>query len=125
VARPGNILEARVDSATESENEDPSVLDKGEGRAATSHPSLLDLSTQPHDPVLPASKSQSQSKTLESDSESSPARRPAKKAKPGSSSSDDDDSEVERKRRVAMLKGSAGAAKRGTKQPIKRGGKRF
>ncbi|KAJ7494666.1 hypothetical protein B0H11DRAFT_2002913 [Mycena galericulata] len=37
----------------------------------------------------------------------------------------DEDSEAERKRRLAKATSGAGGAKRGTKQPIKRGGKRF
>ncbi|KAG6878207.1 hypothetical protein C0993_010627 [Termitomyces sp. T159_Od127] len=62
----------------------------------------------------------------ESDSGSSPAR-PVKKPKQSAlDSSSDNDSEEERKRRVAQLKGgSVGGGKRGTRQPIKRGGKRF
>lgn len=63
-----------------------------------------------------------------SDSESSP-HRPMKKAKPAKArhSSDEDDG-AGRKNRVAQPKNetTGGAAKtRGTRQPIKRGGKRF
>ncbi|KAF9525675.1 hypothetical protein CPB83DRAFT_859161 [Crepidotus variabilis] len=64
-----------------------------------------------------------------SDSDSSP-HRPLKKAKARARASSDEDSEEERKKRVAHLKGSGsnatGGVKRGgTRQPIKRGGKRF
>ncbi len=57
----------------------------------------------------------------------SPLHRPVKKAKSKASTSSDGESEGERKERVAKLKsGNTGASKtRGTRQPIKRGGKRF
>lgn len=57
----------------------------------------------------------------------SPPHRPVKKAKPQASTSSDEESEGERKNRVPQLKsGNTGASKtRGTRQPIKRGGKRF
>lgn len=117
---------AQTDSATESENEDvPTIFNKGKERAITNQLSPPDDPSQLQNTVLsslPVSKSQSESKTLESDPES-PSPRPAKKARPPGSSSDDD-SEAERKKRVAMLKG-AREVKRGTKQPIKRGAKRF
>jgi hypothetical protein len=118
-----SVLKPRTDSATESDSEDVSPLpDQGAGKASTSRATS---SSQHRNPVLsppPAPKSLSQHKAPESDSESSPPR-PVKKAKPQNSSSDDD-SEADRKRRLAMLKG-VGAAKRGAKQPLKRGGKRF
>jgi hypothetical protein len=64
-----------------------------------------------------------------SDDDSSPLKPPPKKAKAAHLSSSESDSEAERKAHVAQLKGnvtgSGGAAKRGVRQPIKRGGKRF
>ena len=64
--------------------------------------------------------------TPTSDLESSP-HRPMKKAKSQASTSSDEESEGERKTRVPQRKGgNTGASKtRGTRQPIKRGGKRF
>jgi len=124
---------SHADSATESDSEQgPSVLDhtKGKGKASL-HSRSSDLSPKPLQPqsVVPSRQisplpphGQSQTKGPSSDSESSPLR-PAKKAKPRVSSSDDD-SEEERKKRVAQLKNGA-APKRGARQPIKRGGKRF
>jgi len=120
-----------ADSATESDNEGgSSILDhtKAKGKAPL-HPRSPDLSPKPFVPSpipsrqispLPVAPLGLSAKGPSSDSESSPPR-PAKKGKRVSSS--DDDSEEERKKRVAQIK--AGAAKRGTRQPIKRGGKRF
>jgi len=61
-----------------------------------------------------------------SDSESSP-RRPVKKHKRPISSDADEDSEDERRKHLEQLKSGNGSAvtKRGVRQPIKRGGKRF
>ncbi|KAF8071710.1 hypothetical protein FPV67DRAFT_1560501 [Lyophyllum atratum] len=71
-------------------------------------------------PLPPASKDR------DSDSDSSPTRPVKKVKKSVTASLSDEDSEEERKRRVAQLKsGGAGGGKRGTRQPIKRGGKRF
>ena len=119
---------SQPDSATESDSDLPSNIHaKGKERALK--PSLGSSSVNlnaPDSAARPATpKPISQPKVVESDSESSPAR-PSKKPKLPASSTDDDDSEAERKRRVALLKGGSGAAaKRGTKQPVKRGGKRF
>jgi len=129
----GNLQKPSIhtDSATESEADDSvSVLDKGKGRAGSANHSqppevACSVPSQKISPLPVGSRGTSQSKAPASDSESSPLR-PAKKLKPQMTSSDDD-SEEERKRRVAQLKGGSGAAgaKRGTRQPIKRGGKRF
>ncbi|KAJ7034981.1 hypothetical protein C8F04DRAFT_1099676 [Mycena alexandri] len=97
---------------------------KGKGRAFSSAqspaPRPQSLSPEPV-PTKPLSRA----KVPSSDSDSSPVR-PVKKAKPPLSSSDEEDSEAERKRRLAKATSGAGGAKRGgTRQPIKRGGKRF
>ncbi|KAJ7052612.1 hypothetical protein C8F01DRAFT_1212469 [Mycena amicta] len=68
------------------------------------------------------SKPLSRPKPGSSDSDSSPVRA-VKKVKPPMSSSEED-SEAERKKRLAKVKSGGGAA-RGTRQPIKRGGRRF
>ena len=72
-------------------------------------------------PALP-SRSRSQTKAPASDLDSSPLR-PIKKPK-HYEESDDDDSEEERRRRAAAIKNGT-TVKRGTRQPLKRGGKRF
>jgi hypothetical protein len=116
-----------TDSGTESEAEDPvSILDKDKGKAVSANsPPLPEANSfMPSRKMSPVSVTDtSQPKAPASDSESSP--RPAKKPKPQISSSDED-SEAERKKRVSRLKsGSGPSVKRGTRQPIKRGGKRF
>ncbi|KAJ7274451.1 hypothetical protein B0H12DRAFT_1088787 [Mycena haematopus] len=124
------------DSATEDDSDGearPFVTVKGKGRApssAASPPAKAEsqspagrpqsLSPVPSKPSKPFSRV----KPPSSDSDSSPIR-PVKKAKPSASSSDREDSEVERKRRLAKATSGAGGIKRGTRQPIKRGGKRF
>lgn len=122
-----------VDSATESEGDELAFPDQGK----TSNDPTLRPPSGPLDsvdraspgPSKPASQAPSSSKLSsakqESDSDSSPVR-PAKKLRRVATSSDDD-SEEERKRRVAQIKSGSGPGgfKRGTRQPIKRGGKRF
>ncbi|KAJ7727292.1 hypothetical protein DFH07DRAFT_851885 [Mycena maculata] len=127
---PSQKIPDPADSATEdSENEAPLVgAAKGKGRALSSAASSP-ANADPQSPAFRApsspipSKPLSRAKAPSSDSDSSPLR-PVKKAKPSLSSSDDD-SEAERKRRLAKATSGAGGAKRGTRQPIKRGGKRF
>ncbi|KAG6831814.1 hypothetical protein H0H92_007491 [Tricholoma furcatifolium] len=60
-----------------------------------------------------------------SESETSSAMPPAKKLKKPVVSSTDDDSDEEKASRGASSRGGAGGGKRGTRQPIKRGNKRF
>ncbi|KAG5647419.1 hypothetical protein DXG03_000490 [Asterophora parasitica] len=123
------------DSATESEEDDSILVDKDEAKTAPSSSRHKIADSQPPlsraSPAPPhASPGPSTSKDAagsDTDTDASPVRPPAKKHKTpvAKGSSSDDDSEDERKRRVAQLKGGGGAAKRGTRQPIKRGGKRF
>ncbi|KAH7928084.1 hypothetical protein BV22DRAFT_1149218 [Leucogyrophana mollusca] len=121
------------DSATESEDEaGPSAATQTKPTQCTKPPSLAGTcsSAQPSSaipsrittPSPGATRTQRDMKGPSSDSESSPAR-PIKKAKAPTVSSDDD-SEEERRKRVAQIK-SGFAAKRGPRQPLKRGGKRF
>nr|GAT60826.1 predicted protein [Mycena chlorophos] len=116
-------------SATESDSDSEApapapaaVAAKGKGRAPTASPAR-------QSPVLASSPAPSKAsrskKPVSSDSDSSPIRPPAKKAKPQAVSSSDEDSEAERKKRLAKAKSGSGGAARGTKQPIKRGGRRF
>ncbi|KAF5359724.1 hypothetical protein D9756_003364 [Leucocoprinus leucothites] len=60
-----------------------------------------------------------------SDDDSSPVKLPQKKVKAAHLSSSDSDSEAERRAQLKFNTTGAGAAKRGVRQPIKRGGKRF
>ncbi|KAF7374941.1 hypothetical protein MSAN_00380200 [Mycena sanguinolenta] len=125
------------DSATEDDSDDeapPVAAAKGRGRdrssaaspPAKAEPQIPAPRAQSSSPVpSKPSKPLSRTKPPSSDSDSSPVRPPVKKTKPPASSSDED-SEAERKRRLAKAtKGAGGAAARGTRQPIKRGGKRF
>jgi len=118
-------LQGPQDSATESEEEELAPIDNGRPRTLN----VTSDMTSREGPKLRISPVPSTSKPA-SDSESSPIR-PLKKAKlrnaVESSSSAEEDSEEERKRRVALVKSGNAAAnvKRGTKQPIRRGGKRF
>ncbi|KAJ7104220.1 hypothetical protein B0H15DRAFT_809014 [Mycena belliarum] len=128
---PSPKIPVTADSATESDSdrEGPPAVAKGKGRAPSSSASPqakakpLSPAPRPLSPSPIPSKPFSRAKVPSSDSDSSPAR-PVKKVKPPISSSDED-SEAERKRRLAKATSGAGAAKRGTRQPIKRGGKRF
>jgi len=122
---------ADSNSATESDSEgeaSPAIGVKGKGRAPSSAASPpADVEPQSPAPrVLSIEPTPSKPhRRPSSDSESSPLR-PVKKTRPPLTSSEEEDSEAERKRRLAKLKsGGAGGANRGTKQPIKRGGRRF
>ncbi|KAJ6505942.1 hypothetical protein DFH09DRAFT_284337 [Mycena vulgaris] len=129
IRSPTNPVTADSATESESEREAPPVLSKGKGRApssAASPPAKLEPQSPAPRPLASSpipSKPLSRAKAPSSDSDSSPAR-PVKKVKPPLSSSDED-SEAERKRRLAKVTSGAGGAKRGTRQPIKRGGKRF
>ncbi|KAJ7475786.1 hypothetical protein FB451DRAFT_1244751 [Mycena latifolia] len=131
IASPSPKIPVTADSATESESEReaPPLVAKGKGRAPSSaaSPPAKEGPQSPAPGPLPSSplpsKPLSRAKAPSSDSDSSPIR-PVKKAKPPLSSSDED-SEAERKRRLAKVTSGIGGAKRGTRQPIKRGGKRF
>lgn len=116
------------DSATESETE--GAAPKQLTLLASPTPNhQLRISGQPPSaslskdvsPALPG-RSRSRTEAPASESDSSLAR-PNKKLK-HPEGSDNDDSEEERKRRAAAIKSGA-ATKRGTRQPLKRGGKRF
>jgi hypothetical protein len=115
----------KEDSATESESE---TAPKHKTLPASQTPSLRlrdsgqPSSANPSKDVSPALPSRSQTKAPASDSDSSPIR-PTKKPK-NYEESDEGDSEEERRRRAAAIKNGA-TAKRGTRQPLKRGGKRF
>ncbi|KAG2133669.1 uncharacterized protein EDB93DRAFT_1307039 [Suillus bovinus] len=115
------------DSATESESEGAAPKQRtllasptpSNQRRVSGRPPSASLSKD-GSPALPG---RSRSRTKVPASESDPSlMRPNKKLRP--QGSDDDDSEEERKRHAAAIKSGA-AAKRGTRQPLKRGGKRF
>ncbi|KAG1733634.1 uncharacterized protein EDB91DRAFT_1251291 [Suillus paluster] len=120
-------LPQQEDSATESEDEGI-ALKKGTLASHTSSRHLRESGQPPSanlsknaSPAQPG-RSRSHTKAPASESDSSPVR-PTKKPKPPEDS-DKDDSEEERRQRAAAIK-SGTAAKRGTRQPLKRGGKRF
>ncbi|KAK7033081.1 hypothetical protein R3P38DRAFT_2920583 [Favolaschia claudopus] len=133
-ASPSPKIPVKVeeDSVTEYESDaaPPFVPTKGKTRAVSpdssspakppSPPPRAESSSPPPPPK--PSKPLSRAKLPSSDSDSSP-HRPVKKVKPPLSS--DEDSEAERKKRLAKATSGAGGAARGTRQPIKRGGKRF
>lgn len=132
---PGGITNPiHADSATESEGEEYDFPDKDKlSEGPSARPSSAAFRGPPNrdsvifsrdPPPQPSTSRLNSSKDLPSDSESPPARS-AKRPKKQVVSSSDDNSEEERKRRVAQLKSGAGGVKRGTRQPIKRGGKRF
>lgn len=130
---PSPIIQAAdSDSATESDEAKPSivtgmVLIQGSSSAGASQQAedthmRSPTSLEKPSPAPSGARSRSATKAPQSETDSSPVR-PVKKAKPRASSSDDD-SEEERKRLAAQIK-SGTAPKRGTRQPLKRGGKRF
>jgi hypothetical protein len=109
-----------TDSATESD-EDIELISVRKDESADLSPAGSPSpgpSKQPASP-LPSRNAGNSKAALSSDSDISPAR-PTKKPKHLTISSDDG-SEDDRKKGT----GRGGAAKRGTRQPIKRGGKRF
>ncbi|KAK0485166.1 hypothetical protein IW261DRAFT_884949 [Armillaria novae-zelandiae] len=103
------------DSATDdSDSDEENSVDKGKGKVSLQQPD------EPGSPIpTPAKKRSTQLPS--SDTDSSPVR-PQKKARPKSSSSDEDS---EGKRNIVKRGTVSGEARRGTRQPIKRGGKRF
>ncbi|KIK12972.1 hypothetical protein PISMIDRAFT_31213 [Pisolithus microcarpus 441] len=81
-----------------------------------------DYVTHAPSPVPSGARSRTATKLpLSSDTDSSPLR-PAKKSRPSPAS--DEDSEEERKKLAAQIKSGA-ASIRGTRQPLRRGGRRF
>jgi len=106
------------ESATESEGDKPM-----QDQRKTSQPDSTRPSTEQRERLAPMASLKSplvsQAKAPSSDSGSS-SQRPTKKAKPGVPSSSDDGSGDDRRK-----KGGSTVVKKGTRQPIKRGGKRF
>ncbi|KAG6917016.1 hypothetical protein DXG01_004281 [Tephrocybe rancida] len=133
-AGAGSSLKPPVPDNDNSATEESDVGDDAMDEVFRSRPSQLSASNTESRPnratnaprlslVPPASNKDEP----DSDSDSSPVRPAKKLKKPPIASSSDNDSEDDRKRRVAQLKGGTGpgGGKRGTRQPIKRGGKRF
>lgn len=124
---PPNIPQ-QEDSATESESEGAvpkqrtllaSPTPSHQLRASGQSPSAS-LSKDASPALSGRSRGRTEAPALESDSS---LVHPNKKLK-HPKGSDNDDSEEERKRRAVAIKSGA-VAKRGTRQPLKRGGKRF
>ncbi|KAG7089770.1 hypothetical protein E1B28_011424 [Marasmius oreades] len=121
-----------ADSATESDEEEVVPVTSGKGKASETETDPVvepDGSPPPTRSISPApgqSKQSSQGsrpRKLSSQSESSP-QRPAKKKKAVASRSSDV-SEDDTSRRAPAKSGASTGVKRGTRQPMKRGGKRF
>ncbi|ESK89030.1 hypothetical protein Moror_13111 [Moniliophthora roreri MCA 2997] len=123
-----------ADSGSETESEHDEEYDAGKGKALEA-PSNAREPERASPPAPSVSRSRSpgpstkatSTRKASSDTDSSPLPPPAKKKKVAVASSDSDDSNEENSRRPAPTKTgpSLAGAKRGTRQPIKRGGKRF
>ncbi|KAK0500514.1 hypothetical protein EDD18DRAFT_1150352 [Armillaria luteobubalina] len=104
------------DSATDdSDDEEENSVDKRKGKAPLQQPD------EPGSPIPTPAKKRPTLELPSSDTDSSPVR-PQKKARPKSSSSDEGS---EGKQNIVKRGTVSGEARRGTRQPIKRGGKRF
>ncbi|KAK0469835.1 uncharacterized protein EV420DRAFT_1258748, partial [Desarmillaria tabescens] len=108
--------EPESDSATDdSDVEEEDSPDKGKGKAPSQQPE------RPGSPVLTPAKKR-QTRLPSSDTDSSPVR-PQKKVRAKSSSSDEDSGG---ERNVQLKRGTvSGETRRGVRQPVKRGGRRF
>jgi len=110
------------DSATESDNDEKA---QASGKKAPDLHAVLNIASNEQPPLSrdnPTPRASQEPVVSESaDLDASPIR-PSKRSKAAPSS--DYDSAEERKKRLVRLEGGAGV-KRGTKQPIKRGGKKF
>jgi len=117
-ARSSDVLIVHPESATESEGEEPMQDQRKTSQLDSTRPP-----TEQRERLAPIPSLKpplvSQAKAPSPDSDSSP-QRPTKKVKPGVPSSSDDGSGDDRRKR-----GGSTGVKRGTRQPIKRGGKRF
>lgn len=121
-------VSADLDSATESERDDDVFKNAGKSLVNTTlHAVKHERSGHSNSPPAQRDGASRQQNVLNISPESDPDSSPLRSAKKAKTSFSDEDSEEERRQRVAQLKSGsgAGAAKRGTKQPIKRGGKRF
>ncbi|PPQ67521.1 hypothetical protein CVT25_006062 [Psilocybe cyanescens] len=125
--RSVDIKGAQPDSETESDNE-PADTKKTIGASILAGPQRISeqsssngISKDPTPPPVFTQKSRSRSV---SNAEASPLR-PAKKTKPTVKSSSDNDSDQNTKKSRSGSAAAGSGARRGTRQPIKRGGKRF
>ncbi|KAL0567395.1 hypothetical protein V5O48_014599 [Marasmius crinis-equi] len=110
-----------ADSATESDNDEVLPAAK-KGKTPEARP-VEEPESLP--PVPPEQSSQaSRARKSSTEPESSPPR-PTKKKKPVVANSSDDSEEEVSNRRPPAKTATGAAVKRGTRQPIKRGGKRF
>ncbi|KDR76312.1 hypothetical protein GALMADRAFT_247681 [Galerina marginata CBS 339.88] len=118
----------QVDSATESEADEPmeapNIPDRSNsaGRSEVAPKVTLDnisssaqAASSTTKPVIP----------MQSSDPESPPARPVKKSKPAAPPTSDDDSELDNKKSRSGSAAATGGVKRGTRQPVKRGGKRF
>ncbi|KAF7327889.1 hypothetical protein MKEN_00368800 [Mycena kentingensis (nom. inval.)] len=125
--------EPAADEGSETEDDsDDEPAPAAKGKAPASGRGRVS-SSSPAPPARAASSSPSPPPTKrpkapapDSDSDSSPVRPAKKKAKPSSSDNDSDDSVAARKKRLARTRnGGAAARGSGTKQPLRRGGRKF
>ncbi|KAF9476699.1 hypothetical protein BDN70DRAFT_882087 [Pholiota conissans] len=116
------LQEVDSDSKTESDDDLPPPVNKAVSRANSAGPSKTAESARLRQPLrlqTPSQPARTETKATSSDSDS--PQRPIKKIRPAGPDSSDDDSENAQKKTGAFAPG----VKRGTRQPIKRGGKRF
>ncbi|KAF8199564.1 hypothetical protein BJ912DRAFT_1020162 [Pholiota molesta] len=121
-ARPQPIdPESVTESESESEDDEPVNKPKAASRANSAGPSKAVEGAQLQQPLRLHTPPPPTHTATKASSDSDSPRRPTKKIKPSTPVSSDDDSESDRKKAGTSSQG----IKRGTRQPIKRGGKRF
>lgn len=132
------VSPAKADSATESSADEGQPSISLQPPHARNSPQIATNSRASSaqkrslSPVPSRTKTPEQHSDQASDDDSSPVRRPLKKAKAARAVSDESDSESEKKAGGSQLKGNAGGSRmgggtqrRGPRQPVKRGGKKF
>ncbi|EKM78712.1 hypothetical protein AGABI1DRAFT_121142 [Agaricus bisporus var. burnettii JB137-S8] len=132
------VSPAKADSATESSADEKQPNISLQPPHARNSPQIATNSRASSaqkrslSPVPSRTKTPEQHSDQASDDDSSPVRRPLKKAKAARAVSDESDSESEKKAGGSQLKSNAGGSRmgggtqrRGPRQPVKRGGKKF
>jgi hypothetical protein len=136
------LSSARADSATESSADEgeqnislqsPNVLShRGVSPKVADSPRAPSTQKRSLSPISAHAKTPGKDRDQTSDDDSSPVKPPLKKAKAALTASDDSDSELEGKAGGSQPKGNGvgfgmggGSQRRGPRQPVKRGGKKF
>jgi hypothetical protein len=132
--RRRELTDPKADSATESSADEGEQNNSLQPPSVPSHRSVSPKvaetsrasSTQKRSlsPIYTHTKTSEKDHDQTSDDDSSPVKPPSKKVKAVSATSDDSDSELERKVGASQPKGTGGQ-RRGPRQPVKRGGKKF